>query len=63
MLIYDVNSLPDITLSKYQALEDSGIESMLESQTRLLRQLYRFAAYGKIAICSTTIHVVPMALN
>lgn len=50
MLIYDVKNLPDITLSKYQALEDSGIESMLESQTRLLRQLYRFAAFGKIAI-------------
>lgn len=50
MLIYNVKSLPDLTLSKYQVLEDSGIESMLESQTRLLRQLYRFAAYGKIAI-------------
>ena len=50
MLTYRINRIPDITLSKYQALEDSGIEEMLESQTRLLRQLYRFAAFGKISI-------------
>lgn len=50
MLIYRVKSLPDLTLSKYQVSEDSGIESMLESQTRFLRQVYRFAAFGKIAI-------------
>ena len=42
MLIYGVTNLPDITLSKYQAVEESGIESMLEAQTRLIRQLYRF---------------------
>lgn len=48
MLIYGVTSLPDITLSKYQAVEESGIESMLEAQTRLIRQLYRFTAFGKI---------------
>ena len=48
MLIYGVTNLPDITLSKYQAVEESGIESMLEAQTRLIRQLYRFTAFGKI---------------
>lgn len=48
MLIYEVSKLPDITLSKYQAVEESGIESMLEAQTRLIRQLYRFTAFGKI---------------
>lgn len=48
MLVYRVTSIPDITLSKYQAVEESGIESMLESQTRLIRQLYRFTAFGKI---------------
>ena len=36
MLIYGVTNLPDITLSKYQAVEESGIESMLEAQTDLL---------------------------
>ena len=48
MLIYEVTNLPDITLSKYQVVEESGIESMLEAQTRLIRQLYRFTAFGKI---------------
>ena len=48
MLTYRVLNLPDITLSKYQAVEESGIESMLEAQTRLIRQLYRFTAFGKI---------------
>lgn len=50
MLIYNVTNLPDITLSKYQAVEASGIESMLEAQTRLIRQLYRFIEFGKIVI-------------
>ena len=48
MLVYEITSLPDITLSKYQSVEESGIESMLEAQTRLIRQLYRFTAFGKI---------------
>lgn len=48
MLLYEITNLPDITLSKYQAVEESGIESMLEAQTRLIRQLYRFTAFGKI---------------
>lgn len=50
MFVYQINSLPDLTLNKYQALGDSGIDSMLEAQTRLLRQLYRLAAYEKISI-------------
>lgn len=50
MFVYQINSLPDLTLNKYQALGDSSIDSMLEAQTRLLRQLYRLAAYEKISI-------------
>lgn len=48
MLIYGVTNLPDITLSKYQAVEESGIESMLEAQTRLIRQLYRLLLLEKL---------------
>lgn len=31
MLIYEINSIPDLTLSKYQVFADSGIEGMLEA--------------------------------
>lgn len=50
MLLYQVTSLPDLTLSKYQISADSGVDSMLEAQTRFLRQVYRFAAYAGISI-------------
>lgn len=37
MLVYDVKSIPDLTLSKYQVFADSGIEGMLDAQTQFIR--------------------------
>ncbi len=48
MLIYEVKSLPDLTLSKYQVFADSGIEGMLEAQLQFIKQLYRAALLGGI---------------
>lgn len=48
MLIYQVQSLPDLTLSKYQVFADSGIEGMLEAHTQFIRQIYRILLLGKI---------------
>lgn len=50
MLIYLLKSIPDLSLSKYQAFADSGIEGMLEAQTQFIRQLYRVALNGKINV-------------
>lgn len=50
MLIYKVKTIPDLTLSKYQALADIGIESLLRAQTQFLKQLYRVALLGNISI-------------
>ena len=48
MLIYEVQSLPDLTLSKYQVFADSGIDGMLEAQTQFIKQLYRVLILGKV---------------
>ena len=53
MLIYQVTSLPDISLTKYQAFEDSGINGMLSAQTQFLRQLHRVSL-----ICSVKVHML-----
>lgn len=41
MIIYKVQTIPDLTLNKYQAFEDSGIDGMIKAQERLVRQLHR----------------------
>lgn len=50
MLIYQIGSIPDLTLSKYQVFAESGIEGMVEAQTQFIRQLYRAALLGNISI-------------
>lgn len=50
MLAYRIQSLPDLTLNKYSAYADSGIEGMLEAQTRLVRQMRRIALLGNVRI-------------
>lgn len=50
MLVYEVKSIPDLTLSKYQVFADSGIEGMLEAQTNFIRQLHRVALLGNVSI-------------
>ena len=50
MLIYEIQSIPDLTLSKYQVFADSGIDGMLEAQTQFIRQLHRVALLGGVSI-------------
>lgn len=50
MLLYEITSVPDLSLSKYQVFADSGIEGMLEAQTRFIRQLHRVALLEQISI-------------
>lgn len=50
MLVYKVESLPDLTLSKYEVFADSGIEGMVKAQTQLIRQLYRASILGNVSI-------------
>lgn len=50
LLIYEVKSIPDLTLSKYQVFADSGIDGMLEAQLQFIKQLYRVALLGSINI-------------
>ncbi len=50
MLVYEVQSIPDLTLSKYQVFADSGIEGMLGAQTNFIRQLHRVALLGNVSI-------------
>ena len=50
MLVYEISSIPDLTLSKYQVFADSGVEGMLEAQTQFIRQLHRVALLGNVSI-------------
>ncbi len=50
MLIYEIKSIPDLTLSKYQVFADSGIDGMLQAQLQFIKQLYRVSLLGKIHI-------------
>lgn len=49
MLIYEVKSLPDLTLSKYQVFADSGIDGMLDVQTQFIKQLHRVLLLGDVS--------------
>lgn len=50
MLVYEIRSIPDLTLSKYQVFADSGVDGMLEAQTQFIRQLHRVALLGNVSI-------------
>lgn len=50
MLTYEIESIPDLTLSKYQVFADSGVDGMLEAQTHFIRQLHRVALLGNVSI-------------
>ena len=50
VLAYEFKAIPDLTLSKYQVFEDSGIEGMIDAQTQFIRQLYRAAILGDVNI-------------
>lgn len=50
MLIYQIQTIPDLTLSKYQVFADSGIEGMIAAQTQFIKQLHRISLLGKANI-------------
>ena len=50
MLEYYIESIPDLTLSRYEVFADSGINGMIEAQTQFIRQLYRAALLGDVSI-------------
>jgi len=50
MLKYRVNSIPDLTLSKYQVFADSGVDGMIEAQIQFIKQLHRVSLLGKVSI-------------
>ncbi len=50
MLTYQVESLPDLTLSKYQVFEDSGVKGMVDAQTKFIRQLYQASLLGNVSV-------------
>ena len=50
MLKYCVNSIPDLTLSKYQVFADSGVDGMIEAQIQFIKQLHRVSLLGKVSI-------------
>lgn len=49
MLVYRIGSIPDLSLSKYQAFADSGIDGMLAAQLQFIRQLNRVLVFGRIS--------------
>ena len=49
-LIYEITRLPDLSLSKSQMFEDSGVDGMLKAQTQLIRQLHRISMLGGVEI-------------
>ncbi|MBR3419457.1 MAG: ATP-binding protein [Oscillospiraceae bacterium] len=48
MLAYVVQSLPDLSLNKYQVFADSGIDGMLEAQTKFINQLHSILMIGNV---------------
>lgn len=49
--IYELRKLPDLSLSKYQSLEESGVEGVLDKQKAFLRQWQKISS-----ICNIGIH-------
>ena len=41
MIVYKIAAIPDITLSKYQAYAESGVEGMIKTQLQFIRMVHR----------------------
>lgn len=50
MITYKVNAIPDITLSKYQAYAESGVDGMIKAQLQFIRMLHRIVALDNIQV-------------
>lgn len=46
-LYYEVKRIPDLTLSKYSALDESGVEGVLKKHEAFLRQIHRKGLLNK----------------
>ncbi|MCM1104455.1 MAG: hypothetical protein NC409_10160 [Clostridium sp.] len=46
-LYYEVKRIPDLTLSKYSALDEGGVEGVLKKHEAFLRQIYRKGMLNK----------------
>lgn len=42
-ILYQVKRIPDLTLSKYSALDESGVDGVLKKHLAFLRQIHRQA--------------------
>lgn len=49
-LCYELKEIPDISLAKYQALGEMGVEGVLEKHASFLRQWQRFSVICKIGL-------------
>ena len=50
MIVYKITAIPDITLSKYQAYEETGVEGMMKTQLQFVKMLHRIVALDYIQI-------------
>ena len=46
-LYYEVKRIPDLTLSKYSALDEGGVEGVLKKHEAFLRQIHRKGLLNK----------------
>ena len=46
-LYYEVRRIPDLSLSKYSALDESGVNGVLKKHEAFLRQIHRKGLLGK----------------
>ena len=46
-LYYEVKKIPDLTLSKYSALDESGVDGVLKKHQAFLRQVHRKGLLNK----------------
>ena len=50
MIVYKIAAIPDITLSKYQAYAESGVEGMIKTQLQFIRMVHRIIALHRIHV-------------
>lgn len=49
-MYFRISRLPDISLSKYASLSDTGVDGILERHSSFLRQWHRIASLGQISM-------------
>lgn len=49
ILCFQINQIPDLTLSKYQSLADTGVEGVLKRHENFLRQWHGICTVGQVS--------------